>query len=75
MNGNPPAYRKWLARFVLVLAIFNIVVVGLSTFDVVAPLSSPWDEISTWVLLALLFALLGPTWWEERRERKADQSA
>ncbi len=71
MNGNPPAYRMRLAYFVLGLSIFY----WLSVFDIVAPLSGPWDEILFLVTLTSLFALLGPTLWEQRRKRKSDQSA
>lgn len=65
MNGKPPAYRKWLALFAL----------GVSIFNIAAPLSDTWDEILSGVILAILLVLLGPIWWEERRERKADRAA
>lgn len=71
MNGNRPDYRTWLALFLLGISVFNL----LSVFDVVAPLSEPWHSISFWGVLSIVYGLLGISWLEKRRERKADQSA
>jgi len=71
MNGNPPAYRTWLACFLIGLSIFNL----LSVFDVVAPLPEPWHSISLLGTLAIVYGLWGISKWEKRRERQADQSA
>jgi hypothetical protein len=65
MNGNPPAHRMWLAIFLL----------GLVVVKLLVPLSEPLDSISFWAGLAIVFYLFGVTKLEERRERKADQSA
>lgn len=40
-----------------------------------APLPDLLDTILVWVRMAILLAFVAAYWWEERRERKADQSS
>jgi hypothetical protein len=51
----------------------QLLAVGLLFLGAFAPLSDPLDRISTGAGALILVAWLGATWWEERRERQADQ--
>ncbi len=40
-----------------------------------APISDSLDRILYWVAIAILLAFSGSYFWQDRRERRADQSS